>query len=334
MSRVKETDTSAVVCYSPSGAVKIYVRDADDEDGASMTEMTSFQVQSPVSACTTLAGGIIVGGKENDLKIYDYASQNIVWEAENVPNDNLDLRVPIYLTAIDLLRAPSDSVSTGAHVTTGTGYKQVRLYDTQAQKSPVHSFDIGDYRVTAMRSINSGQQVYVADTAGGLSLWDLRTYRKVQTLKGCVGSIRDIQLSEDQSTLLCVGLDRYLHVYGTDKNKLREKVYVKSRLNCCLSVASKTRRKSNKRSDDEDDDDDDDESGYSEEDEDDALVEYDDDKDINDDDEDEEEDVFGDNEDEDVVKSHKRPAAKQAKTKSKSGNKGKKPSSQSKRLKR
>lgn len=316
MNRVKEVDTSAVVCYAQSGLIKIYVRgtDQDDIDG-SMTEMTSFQVTSPVSACSTLSGGIILGGKENDLKIYDYATQSVVWEAENVPNDYLDLRVPIYITSVDLLNPTTDCVSTGAHVTTGTGYKQVRLYDTQASKAPVHSFDIGDYRVTALRSIH-GHQVYVADTAGGLSLWDLRTYRKVQTLKGCVGSIRDIQLSEDQTALLCVGLDRYLHVYGTERNKLSEKIYVKSRLNCCLALAGsssnhKKRRNTNKHNDDDDCDDDFDEDGNYEDDGD-ALVEYDDDEeDEEDEEDDEEEDAFGQGEDEkEEVNSSRRPAAR------------------------
>lgn len=279
MSRVKEVNTSAVVCYSQGGSIKIYMQDEDDEQGVSITEMTSFETSSPVSACTTLAGGIIVGGKENDLKMYDYASQSVVWEAENVPNDNLDLRVPIYITAIDLLRAPTDSVSTGARVTAGTGYKQVRLYDTQAQKAPVHSFDIGDYRVTSLRSFRE-HQVYVADTAGGLSLWDLRTYRKVQTLKGCVGSIRHMQLSGAEDLLLCVGLDRYLHAYSTDSNKLREKVYVKSRLNCCLSLQVAASGKDRRKNRDKDVEDEDDENDGDEDRDEDDIDEYDDDGDV------------------------------------------------------
>jgi hypothetical protein len=51
-----------------------------------------------------------------------------IWRARNVPSDSLGLRQPIWITRIRFLRPNMDTVSTGAHICTGTGYRQVRYF--------------------------------------------------------------------------------------------------------------------------------------------------------------------------------------------------------------
>lgn len=63
-----------------------------------------------------------------------------------VPNDFLDLQVPIWVTDLGFL--PSQGAQ--ARVAVGTGYHQVRLYDTKAQRRPVLSFDFGESPVSAL----------------------------------------------------------------------------------------------------------------------------------------------------------------------------------------
>lgn len=63
-----------------------------------------------------------------------------------VPNDFLDLQVPIWVCDLGFL--PSQ----GSHskVVVGTGYHQVRLYDTKAQRRPVLSLDFGESPISAL----------------------------------------------------------------------------------------------------------------------------------------------------------------------------------------
>jgi len=87
------------------------------------------------------------GGQKNDLKLWDLnRPDEPIFRAKNVPNDFLDLQVPIWVTDLGFL--PSQGAQ--ARVAVGTGYHQVRLYDTKAQRRPVLSFDFGESPVSAL----------------------------------------------------------------------------------------------------------------------------------------------------------------------------------------
>ena len=228
---VKSEEANTVVCYGETGKVAIV-----KVHGTSMDTITTSCCDLAVnlSAGSTCFGGVVFGGKESDAVLYDLETMQGVWHAENVPNDKLDLRVPIWITDIAFLDPERDSISTGAKFATGTGYKHVRLYDTNKSAQPIVSLDVGEFRVTRIQRSKSDHSIYVADTAGGFCLWDLRMRRKLFTLKGCAGSIRDIAIDNTSDHVACVGLDRFLHVYSTATNKVKSTVYLKSRLNRCI----------------------------------------------------------------------------------------------------
>lgn len=54
-----------------------------------------------------------MGGRENDLALYDIETEEPVFKARNVPNDWLQLRVPIWVTDMKVcllaLLSPSSS---------------------------------------------------------------------------------------------------------------------------------------------------------------------------------------------------------------------------------
>eukprot|EP01038_Epipyxis_sp_PR26KG_P006035 gene6035-8309_t len=250
-----EGDGSSVksfICGDETGKISLYKVDFDeciDVGSEAITNISDFQVKCPLSVVRTcLQGGIACGGKENDLQIYDINSGKSVWTAKNVPHDNLNLRCPIYITDIQFVRPNQDHVS-DAHIITGTGYKQIRLYDIKTNKQPVMSFEISkDYRVTCVQPFKDGKYIYVGNTAGDFSLWDVRmTGRMVNSLKGCTGSIRSISLNESETKIACVGLDRHLRVYNAHDESLNSTLhaaklsqtkgkflYLKNRLNVCL----------------------------------------------------------------------------------------------------
>jgi len=65
---------------------------------------------------------VATGGKENDLKVWDLqgADRTVpLFQARNVKNTKLDLRVPITINDIHFLNAE------GTRLVTGTAYHQV-----------------------------------------------------------------------------------------------------------------------------------------------------------------------------------------------------------------
>jgi hypothetical protein len=272
-------NTSAIVSFGVSGDVVISKLDEDRSEwtnsvDGSVPESARFSVKSPLSAASTCRDGIAFGGNENDLKMYDIETLQPAWSASNVPFDKLRLRVPIWITSLSFMQPQKDSISK-ANLVTGTGHKHIRLYDTSAGQRPVCSLDCGEFRVSSLcvgaspDGVEMPHQVYVGDVSGGLNMWDLRMNRKVGTMKGSVGSIRDIQMDSSNSYLASVGLDRILHVYKTATNKVAHSVYLKNRLNRCILFAGSTNASNRDVAGDESDDEDGDEE---EEDEDDDVL--------------------------------------------------------------
>ena len=230
---IKECPDVGVVGYSRSGRVAV-IKDANKSDKAmEMKVKSTFSISGPVTASATCGGGgMAFGGKENDLMLYDIGTETQVWKAKNVANDYLNLRVPIWIADI-AFRFPGECSVSGATMLTGTGYKHVRGYDTRLEShKPTFTFDVeGDYRITSIASSPDGNGVYVGDASGGLFLFDIRTQRRQNTLKGPTGSVRELSLSRSGGYLASVGLDRYARVYSSITNKAVAHVYVKNRTN-------------------------------------------------------------------------------------------------------
>ena len=80
--------------------------------------------------------------------------------------------------------------------------------------------------------------VYAGDASVSLYAYDLRTLRKVGTLKGATGSIRSQCMSRDGANLVISGLDRYVRLFDTSahngKGSDSASVYCKNRINSLL----------------------------------------------------------------------------------------------------
>eukprot|EP00607_Mallomonas_marina_P009483 CAMPEP_0182420632 /NCGR_PEP_ID=MMETSP1167-20130531/5568_1 /TAXON_ID=2988 /ORGANISM="Mallomonas Sp, Strain CCMP3275" /LENGTH=344 /DNA_ID=CAMNT_0024596833 /DNA_START=295 /DNA_END=1329 /DNA_ORIENTATION=- len=269
---------SNIICYNPTGNVKIINRDI-------FAVSSEFQARGPINAGASCYNGVAFGGKENDLQLWDISSKKSIWSAKNVPHDNLSLRVPIWITAITFLNSnqnnsETDTTEKNAEPTvtilTGTAYKQLRLYDVRSKRQPQFSIDIGDFSVTAILPGVTDYTVYIADVSGGLYLWDLRNKRRVSTLKGNVASIRDLQTNTSRNSIVSVGLERFARLYDITKierenglkssyklistagyapnGHLLTSAYLKNRLNCCLLCDGKLPNTSHKRGRDDEED--------------------------------------------------------------------------------
>eukprot|EP01041_Mallomonas_annulata_P004138 gene4138-8226_t len=213
-------NNSNIIITGDSGSIKVINTKND------LSILSEFSARGPIASCATCINGIAVGGNENDLQLWDLTTQQPAWTAKNLPHDNLSLRIPIWITAIAF---PSEqSEVNGCEIYTGTAYKQIRLYDTRHKRQPQLSFEIGEYRVTAILPGVTDRTLYVADTYGGLHLWDVRTQRRIYTLKGCTGSIRDLTMNASRTIVGCVGLERFAH--SDDEDQVEDEVEVEDQV--------------------------------------------------------------------------------------------------------
>lgn len=208
-----------------SGQLKVWKHDEN---------LTAVKVGSHISAmrqnplCPSQVG---TGGQKNDLKLWDLnRPDEPIFRAKNVPNDFLDLQVPIWVTDLGFL--PSQGAQ--ARVAVGTGYHQVRLYDTKAQRRPVISFDFGQSPVSALAVTDNENLVIVGNTIGTMGSIDLRKGQLQGHYKGFAGGIRCISCLDKQEMVASCGLDKFLRVYHLHNRKLLYKVYLKTALNCLL----------------------------------------------------------------------------------------------------
>ena len=316
--------SNLIVIYNTIGEIATYrINDNnnnnyDNNNAYCIDNISNFNIYNNIEVSDTCHNGeILFGGKENDAKIYNIETQQMIWNALNVSQDKLHLRVPVWITAI----AFQQPYINNNIFYTGTAYKHIRMYDTKSSQRPVVSIDIGgDYRISSIcplinssikddNDTDSSRYLYVGDTSGGLSLWDMRQQRRLHVMKSAAGSIRRMVTSDNGEYLACVGLDRFLRVYDTTTNAITDAVYLKNRLNCCIfaeigsgdssrgglvkSKRTKSRRMAVHNEEDDDllevvgdnDDDDDDEEDGDDDDDNEEDDDDDDDDDENDDDE-------------------------------------------------
>ncbi|KAL9953271.1 hypothetical protein ACROYT_G040664 [Oculina patagonica] len=231
---------SAVVTCVESGQLKIWRNENNPTD---------VKVGSHVSAvrhnpfCQSQVG---TGGQKNDLKLWDLnRPEEPIFKAKNVPNDFLDLQVPIWVTDLGFLPGQESQPS----IAVGTGYHQVRLYDTKAQRRPVLSFDFGESPVSALAVTDNENLIIVGNTVGTMGSIDLRKGQLQGHYKGFAGGIRCISCLDKQQMVASCGLDKFLRIHHLHNRKLLNKVYLKSALNCLLFSAKEIEKQTAKHTD-------------------------------------------------------------------------------------
>lgn len=236
-------ESSRVLTCNGEGEVQISGTAADG--GLSEDAKTArFSISGPISAAIAVGTGgsgsglaLAAGGKENDLKTWDVSTGQCTWKAKNVPHDFLDMRQPVWITALCALAAPEPNGGGGTggqQMVAGTAHRQVRLYDARAQKRPTHSVDADEHGITIMAVTPGGKEVVVADTAGLVRVLDLRKMKWGRRFEGPAGSVRGLAFHPSLPMLACVGLDRMARIFDYRSREQKFQVYLKQRLNAVL----------------------------------------------------------------------------------------------------
>lgn len=214
----------SLVVAVESGEVKIFAHENKAEHvidvGGPLEKMKQ---------CPRLLNTVAVGGKEKDLQLWDVESSKCTFAAKNVRHDNLDLRVPVWVSDIDFMPLSSKVVICSK-------YGHVRIYDPNGQqRRPVFNFQIPEQSLTACSVTGSGSKIIVGSGSGHMCAVDIRSKGLVcHQYKGSVGSIRAIVCHPVEDLLFSVGLDRFIKIHSVDSPKLLYKEYLKTKLNCVL----------------------------------------------------------------------------------------------------
>lgn len=214
----RSTSEELAVAYDNQGYISP-INSNDDSKG--------FKVEGPVSTAVGAPSSMkfAVGGKENDLHVYDYGTQQAVFRARNVPHDKLDMRVPVWVTGISFMSASEQVLATC------TGYAQVRVYDIRAQRRPVKDLGMKEWsHMTGIVRVGE-DKVVISDTEGHVSRLDLTSMRFEAKYKGFAGGVRSLHVHPEAPFLVAGGLDRFVHIHHLHSRKMCRTVYVKQKLN-------------------------------------------------------------------------------------------------------
>eukprot|EP00735_Rhodelphis_limneticus_P012290 TRINITY_DN5513_c0_g1::TRINITY_DN5513_c0_g1_i1::g.9409::m.9409 TRINITY_DN5513_c0_g1::TRINITY_DN5513_c0_g1_i1::g.9409 ORF type:complete len:222 (+),score=11.44,sp/Q58D06/WDR74_BOVIN/32.58/6e-26 TRINITY_DN5513_c0_g1_i1:39-704(+) len=134
----RDSDSDMLWRCTESGLVEI-TRWGDTSD----EESTRFSVKGPIARARiepidrqTFA----IGGLENDLSLWNIETKEKIFTAKNLPNNSLDLRVPVWVSDIRFMpRSPTQ-------IYVCTGYGEIRQYDTQVKRRPCLNLRISESR--------------------------------------------------------------------------------------------------------------------------------------------------------------------------------------------
>lgn len=228
----------------------------------SHTEGKQFTLSSFVH--NPYARGIFAcGGKENDLQIIKFFDKKkkfakkdfqnasswklkVVFKAENVEPDHLDLEVPIWITGILFCE---DAPKKGYKLVTSTRYGHIRKYDTLEETEPVESYKVCDKPIITLTFASKEQdEIFISDTHTfvarfSLTKVDSKAHRIVSASAGTffkpslkllgkyseggnTGAIHGVDADLSKNIVVFGGLDRYLRVFDISTRALLLKVYL------------------------------------------------------------------------------------------------------------
>ncbi|XP_065367634.1 WD repeat-containing protein 74 [Calliphora vicina] len=176
--------------------------------------------QCPVERNLVAIGG---KGRQNNLKVLDMAAEGKqVFSSKNLPNDFLQLEVPVWDSDVGFIDSPHVLATCSRH-----GY--VRVYDTRKQRRPVQLYATEDQMSFTSLAAN-GNYIYTGTTMGAMKAFDIRRMKNfVHTYKGFTGGISDVYVDNSGKYLATACLDRYVRVHNTDSCVLLYQSYVKSK---------------------------------------------------------------------------------------------------------
>ncbi|ORZ37834.1 hypothetical protein BCR44DRAFT_1497841 [Catenaria anguillulae PL171] len=274
--------------------LSLYVATSEDEtDTMDVVSTTRISLGGAnldrVRSCPGHPHLLALGGKDRDLSILDLnlaldkaapkkgdvrfnglgveptkwngeLNPTFVWFAKNLPNDMLDLAIPIWITDLRFVNAE------GSKLATCTMYHEVKFYNTATNRRPLAVVYTGDYPLRSLSTIPSRPTEVLASDAKGaihhISLtkavtefakikqtktnpdnprnrnWNVRQGKPVVTRQALIGGFAGAQgavrhVVTDGKMVIGVGLDRFVRFWDLESHQPRVKFFAKQRLEAC-----------------------------------------------------------------------------------------------------
>ena len=222
------------------------------------TVTTEFELPAPINSMRLhpeKEGVIAFGGKENDLQVWS-STQSLIdsddeeeedlwntftpfWKAKNVKNDELDLRVPIWISDIQFLQ--SDFAQEGFRLLTSTRHRQLRIYHTKAARRPIRSVELSEHPLSQLLTTNPERtEAIFTDSHANIMHINLSKLAVIGSYKGFSGAVATIFVNEANGILVAGGIDASLRAYSVTGHQQLCSVHLGSRINHCASLLDLT----------------------------------------------------------------------------------------------
>ncbi|KAH3686829.1 hypothetical protein WICPIJ_002196 [Wickerhamomyces pijperi] len=235
-----------VFVITETGAVTIVdfstLRDAEPK------KMTT-QVKGPVSTFIphpTQFGVFAYGGKENDVKILRLIPEDLqahlfkkskkhvkltpeqfLYQAKNVKNDKLDLRVPVHPSKLQFINLENHTADSWELLSV-TRHGHVRTYDTTHGRKPKTTHTLTNRPILNVALTSNPSEIVCSDDHVTTATFDITTGKLMGKFKGAVGAVQGVHTSGD--LIATGGLDRYVRVFDIDGRETIAKVFVGSKI--------------------------------------------------------------------------------------------------------
>lgn len=152
-----------------NGNIQILSLGAADEEEEAIVDpvlINTGDQMDHMRQCTIERQIVATGGKarQNNLKVYDLSADGKqIFSSKNLPNDYLQLEVPVWDSDIGFVDGPSVLATCSRH-----GY--VRLYDTRKQRRPVTHFASEEHGMSFASLVAKGHYIYTGTTMGVLKV--------------------------------------------------------------------------------------------------------------------------------------------------------------------
>jgi hypothetical protein len=106
--------------------------------------------------------------KDTPISIFDLDKNEISWKAKNLPNDEFNLKIPVW--DVDV----ANSKSNLNLFYTATAFGEIRTYDRKVKPSPVNDNKVLNGKINRMVLSNCENYLTVGDTIGNIYMLDKR----------------------------------------------------------------------------------------------------------------------------------------------------------------
>ena len=183
--------------------------------------------------------------QNNHFILYNINQQKIEFKGKNLPNDELNLRIPMHdMDIVEVKNNPRLNYIS-------TAYGEIRLYDKKASPRPSLNKKITNTKINKIDITVDGNYLFVGDNSGYCAMLDIRkSFSACKTFKGNSGAIKTLVNIEQNNNLIVSGFDRYVRIYDY-KSGGDEKIFVKNKVNSAILVELEKNKNKEFEDDDE-----------------------------------------------------------------------------------